>query len=241
MRIGTYQFAPKWWPTLATLILLPVLISLGFWQLSRADEKREILRQQEIKASLPVLQVNASDLPRKTVEYRHLRITGEYQPEFLIYIDNRVNQGRVGYDVVVPLRLADSDKYVLVNRGWIKATQSRSQLPAVVIPKGQQTLTGIAKYDPKDVVSMGSGNRLGEQWPALVRWIDISALTKQTGLTFKPFLFLQDKLPADSLQRDWVFINSPPEKNLSYALQWFSLAAALVLIYFFVNLKKKQE
>ncbi|WP_277302707.1 SURF1 family cytochrome oxidase biogenesis protein, partial [Pseudomonas viridiflava] len=39
------RFAPGLWPTLIVLLLLPVLISLGFWQLERGEQKRSMLSQ----------------------------------------------------------------------------------------------------------------------------------------------------------------------------------------------------
>ncbi|TXI27412.1 MAG: SURF1 family protein, partial [Aquipseudomonas alcaligenes] len=36
-------FRPGWWPSIAVALLLPLLLGLGFWQLSRAEEKRTLL------------------------------------------------------------------------------------------------------------------------------------------------------------------------------------------------------
>jgi hypothetical protein len=42
MQTYTYRFRPKLIPTLATLILLPVLINLGLWQSHKADSKQAL-------------------------------------------------------------------------------------------------------------------------------------------------------------------------------------------------------
>lgn len=241
MRIGSFTFSPRLWPSLITLALLPVLISLGFWQLSRTEEKRQILTQQQEKKQLPQLTIDAQERTQQEVEYRRLIVTGNYIPEYQVLIDNKVYQGQVGYYIVTPLKIVNSDKVILINRGWVKATHSRDVLPDIETPQGQVTLTGVAKYRPKDVASLGSGNRLGNAWPALVRWIDIDKLAEDMRLNLKSYLFLQDKLPEDQYKREWVFVNSPPEKNFSYAVQWFSLATALLLIYIFVNTKRSKE
>ena len=127
---------------------------------------------------------------------------------------------------------------MLVNRGWVKATESRSRLPTVSLVETELTLKGIAKLNPKDVASLGSQNRLGNDWPALVRWIDPDELNKVIAGKVAAFLFLQDSLPEDELKREWTFINSPPEKNMSYAMQWFTLAGLLLIIYIVVNTKR---
>jgi len=172
---------------------------------------------------------------------RKLGINGRYLNQYLIYIDNKVYHSQVGYQIVVPLKLAGRDDIILVNRGWVKATESRDRLPKVSLPDTELTLRGIAKLDAKDVASFGSNNRLGTDWPALVRWIDPESLDKDIPGKIASFVFLQDPQPADKLKREWKFINSPPEKNLSYALQWFSLAGMLLIIYIVVNTKRKNK
>jgi surfeit locus 1 family protein len=238
MRIANYEFKPRLLPTLATLILLPVLISLGIWQLGRADEKRMLLQAQAQKALLPVYDISDEHAKPADLDHRRLKATGRFDAQHRIYIDNKVYQGKVGYDVVDPLMLDNSDTVVLVNRGWVAATESRAVLPPVPLTDTHLLIEGLAKFQTKDVASLGAGNRVGEGWPALVRWIDISELQKSLPYKLKPYLLLQTNDTQDGLMRDWKFASSPPEKNISYAIQWFSLAIALVLIYLFVNTKK---
>ena len=40
IKIGSRTFAPRTFTTLLTIVLIALLISLGRWQLRRADEKR---------------------------------------------------------------------------------------------------------------------------------------------------------------------------------------------------------
>jgi surfeit locus 1 family protein len=53
-----------------------------------------------------------------------------------------------------------------------------------------------------------------------------------------PFIVLLDKTKSGKLVQDWKIVVSPPEKNISYAVQWFALALALLIIYIVVNSKK---
>ena len=238
MRIANYEFKAKLLPTLATLILLPVLISLGIWQLGRADEKRALLEAQAQKAQLPVYDIAHERDKPQDIAHRRLKAVGRFDAQHIIYIDNKVYQGKVGYDVVEPLLLENTDVAVLVNRGWIAATESRAVLPTVPHADSPQVIEGLARIQTKDVASLGAGNRVGDDWPALVRWIDISELQQSLPFKLKPYLLLQTNDTQDGLVREWKFSSSPPEKNISYAIQWFSLATALVLIYLFVNTKK---
>jgi surfeit locus 1 family protein len=41
-----------------------------------------------------------------------------------------------------------------------------------------------------------------------------------------------DAQNPEGFTREWKLINSMPEKNLGYAVQWFSMAFLVCLIYF---------
>lgn len=238
MRIGQFHFQPKIIPTLVTLVLLPVLISLGLWQVSRTEEKREILAKQEARLELPPYKVTQGTDSLKDIEFRKLVVTGRYLDKYQVLVDNKVHQGEVGFYVVTPLLIDGTDMAVLVNRGWVKGTGNRDLFPEIQTPVDTVSVSGLAKLDSKDVVSFNDQNRLGSEWPALVRWVDINALDDDIPYRLKPFLLLQDSSPEQDYVRDWKWVNSPPEKNMSYAVQWFSLAMALFLIFVFVNTKR---
>jgi surfeit locus 1 family protein len=238
MRIGNYQFKPRLLPSLMVLILLPVLLRLGFWQLARADQKRAILAAQSAKLALPPKIIDRQFTDTENLEFRRLEISGTFLNQYQIFIDNKVHQGEVGYDVVTPLQIKNSKQFVLVNRGWVPQGESRAVLPVIDTPAKEVSLVGIAKYHPKDVVSFGAANRSNKGWPAVVRWIDIKALQTETKLDLLPFLLLLDPKSQYGFVCEWTFVNMPPEKHVSYAVQWFGMAAVLLVIYLVVNLKR---
>ena len=238
MRIGNYQFKPRLLPTLLFLVLLPVLLRLGFWQLARADQKRAIIAEQNAKLAMPPKIIDKQLTDPENLEYRRLEISGKFIDKYQIFIDNKVHQGEAGYDVVTPLQIKDSQQYVLVNRGWVPQGTSRAVLPAIHTPGQQVSIVGIAKYNPKDVVSFGAGNRSNQGWPALVRWIDIQEIHSEMKLDLLPFLLLLDPESKYGFVREWKFVNMPPEKHVSYAVQWFAMAMVLLIIYLVVNTKR---
>lgn len=237
MRIANYNFRPRLIPTLAVLVLLPILVRLGFWQISRAQEKRVIISTEHAKMALPPEIITTSMTTTEGLRFRRLKITGKFFDKYQIFIDNKVSKDRVGYDVVTPMQIGSSNQYVLVNRGWVPMGRSRSDLPQVRTPIKDVTISGIAKYHTKDVVSFGDGNRSNKGWPAVVRWVDIKAIKQETKLNLVPFMLLMDSGSQYGFVRHWQFINMPPAKHLSYAVQWFAMALVLVIIYLIVNLK----
>ena len=179
MRIRNFEFRPRIIPTLATLVILPVLLSLGVWQLNRAEEKRVMLAERAKMEGMSALDITGQvENDISDIEFRKLKASGRFDSNFVIYIDNKVYQGRVGYQVVEPLVLQSTGEAVLVNRGWIVAAASRAELPKIPHQATEQTIYGLAKFDTRDVASLGAGNRSGQDWPALVRWIDIEELQK---------------------------------------------------------------
>ena len=241
MRVGSRVFRPRLVPTLVTLALLPVLVSLGFWQLQRADEKRIIQAGLEARAQQPPLRLLQPVADVDGVEQRRARLSGRYDAAHQVLLDNRTNRGRAGYEVLTPLRLGDSQQAVLVNRGWIPQGPSRAELPAPAVPDGEVTVHGVLKAPPQAAVRLGEGYRDGEGWPAVVQWVDAAALAAELGYTLQPVVVLQDPADSGGFVREWTWVVSPPEKNLSYAAQWFALAAALLIVYVVVNLRRTRH
>lgn len=237
MRFVNREFRPRLWPTIATIILLPVLLRLGFWQLDRAEEKREIEQQFAEQFARPVTELTQLET-RMQLEYRRVSVKGRFDTRHQIMLDNQVHEKRVGYHVITPLQLANSKKTVLVNRGWVEGEGRRDKLPQFETPESDVELTGRLKLPG------GVGLKLSEQsftrksWPLVVQWIDIGELQSQTGYDLYPYILQLAEGQPYGFIREWKIISSSPEQSTSYAVQWFSLAFVLVLIFIFVNSRK---
>ena len=239
MPFAKRQFRPRLWPTLATLVLLPILIALGFWQLDRAQEKREIQQRFEQRAHEAPLVLGASliDSP-KAVHYRQASARGVYDGKHQLLIDNKVYRSQAGYDVLTPLRIQGTDAWVLVNRGWVARGPSRKELPAVPAPQGTVEVHGLIEVPDGKPLFLSGGYREGSGWPARALWLDLASYEKQTGYRLQPFELLQDPKDPGDYPRHWQIVTLPPEKSVSYAVQWFTMAGALVIIYIVVNLRR---
>jgi surfeit locus 1 family protein len=216
------------------------MLSLGNWQLNRAEEKRQIEKLQLEREALPPLGITGQKINTEELEYRKLSVSGKFMANTRILIDNKVHNGQAGFHVVTPLQINGTNKYVLVNRGWVPLQNgSRAQPPEYETSTEALTLNGIAKLKTKDLVTINDANRT-DQWPdvILVRWLDIEALAKETGLELLPFELLLDKENPNGFERDWKFVNSSPAKHISYAVQWFSFSLVLLIIYIVVNTKR---
>ncbi len=220
-----------WRTTAFVAVFLPLLLGLGIWQLGRAEEKRAIAavweeRQSQAPAALP-----ASSLPGAEQVYRRVALRGEYLPGRTVLLDNRMREGRYGLEVLVPFRLLDG-RLVLVNRGWVEGDRARRTLPEVATPGGEHELLGSIYVSPGAPFTLGEAAQ-DEQWPQLVLALDVATIEGLLGETLHPFSVRLDADSETALLARWPLLNSTPEKHLGYAIQWFSMAAALLLLYLF--------
>ena len=137
--------------------------------------------------------------------------------------------------------MAETDQYILVNRGWLPAGQFRDELPDISVTEKLVTVHGVLVRPRRDIFMISDKNRESDQWPLRLQWLDREEIARLAGLNLYPFAILMDADGANGYTREWGTVDLDPDKNTSYAMQWFSFAVVLVLIYIFVNLKKQEE
>lgn len=225
-----YQFKPKLLPTIATLILLPLLFSLGFWQLDRMQEKQAALDAKVSGQENPIL-VFSPDL--KPLPYSHLQISGVLLQKFSILLEHQMHNGELGYQVLTPLEITPDLPWVLINRGWI----SRN---AVTIPLSTLSveLGGLSFYPSAKGFILGENVSTAHGFVTMQR-IAIDELGQHFQHSFYPYVVLLDPASPAGFVRDWQIKTLPPSKHLGYAVQWFALALTLIALYFIVNLRRK--
>ncbi|MEY4640967.1 MAG: hypothetical protein RLZZ227_961 [Pseudomonadota bacterium] len=233
-RLRTFRF--DWKLTLLTLMLLPLLLSLGFWQLRREDEKLAMqanwdARERETPVALGMLPV-AGDL-----QYRQVELSGTVDNERIFLLDNRVHLGQAGYDVVVPVT-TDDNQLVFVNRGWIAQGASRQQLPVIAPIQGPVRLRGTV-YVPVGEPFVLGGDVVAEGWPKVVQTLEPAAMAQQLGAgsLYFPYVIRLAEAAPGVLVRDWPVITTTPEKHRGYAVQWFAMTAMLLGLYLYYSIR----
>jgi surfeit locus 1 family protein len=205
-----YAFRPRWWTLAAAGLACAAGIALGNWQSGRAAEKRAL-----------------GALERVTLE-------GEFVPRFTVYLDNKTHRGKVGYEVVAPLKLKGSAEHVLVNRGWVEAARTRDVLPEVSTPTGAVRIEGIVlERFPRVFIAGNSAGKVRQT-------LDIEDYAAETGLRLQPRVLEQHSDTRDGLARDWPPHDAGAEKNEGYALQWYSLAALAVVLGIVFSFRKRE-
>jgi len=241
MKIGNKTFKPRLIPTIVMLLILPVLLRLGFWQLERAEEKRDLIELFKQQNDTGPILLNDTIRYDEALNYREAQVEGHYNPARQVFIDNKIYQGKAGVYVLTPFKLKSSEYSVLVNRGWVPMIPDRSSLPEIKTTMKYLTLSGKIKFLKEAPFMIGEKFQSNESWPALMQWINISEIEDKSGLKLLPFIFLLDEKEQSGYVRQWKPVVMLPEKSTSYAVQWFSLALALIIIYIVVNLKNSKS
>ena len=94
---------------------------LGFWQLSRAEQKTTLQQAIENQSQLPPLTLAQlqSDPSAWAQTHRRVQLQGEWLNDQTVFLDNRAHHGRVGFWVMTPLRV-QAGQVVWVQRGWVE-------------------------------------------------------------------------------------------------------------------------
>jgi len=239
MRIGKFRFRPGLWPTLATVLLFPLLVGLGVWQLHRAEWKQGLIDADAMRAGLPAVDLETL-LPVTAVDqYRRVSVKGRYDLDHQLLLDNRIWQGHPGYEVLTPLRPSTGGAAVLVDRGWVPASPDRSILPEVPGVTDEVRVLATVKLPPQKVFRLADTEEAQHGWPRVVQQPEPARLQQLLGYPLLPVLLLLDRDAEYGFQRDWKPVYGvTPDKHRAYALQWMTLALVLVLIYVGVNTKR---
>lgn len=236
MIVLGYSFTPKIWSIIVTAAFVFLFIELGNWQLSRADEKNAKQAQLDLLSQQPVIALPGTRIKLEDFQYREVEIRGEYLPAHTIYLDNKTHQGVAGYHVLTPIKLANSSLHVLINRGWIAAGLDRAVLPEVpLVKQGEMIVTGVVVSPEQRMLQLSDQVLTGAVWANL----DLQRYQETTGLELQPVLVLQKDQLDDGLVRDWDRPDSGSARNMGYAIQWFSLAATVFIIFLVLNVKRK--
>lgn len=240
MRIAGRDFKPPLWATLAMLGGVALTVALGFWQLGRADFKQALQSRINDFARQPPLVIGAQAIDAEAVLLRPVEARGHYEASHVVFIDNRVYKHQPGYYVMMPLRIAGSGKFVLVNRGWIASGAERNRVPRVKTPTGEVLVRGTATAPSERFLELSSRVAEGNVWQNMV----LERYRQATRLDVQGIILQQTEgapPPDDGLVRDWPPVDLKRNTHLAYAVQWFALAGAIFLYYLIVNARRPSD
>lgn len=229
-------------PFIATVLVAALGISLGNWQTRRAAEKLAMQAQLDERGHAAPLSIGAAPVPAESVQFRPVTVTGQFVPDWPLFLENRPLDGKVGSYVLMPLRIDNSGMHVLVARGWVpRDNRDRTRVPAFATPAGRVTVTGIARANIGRVMQLGDPPALNPR--AIVQNVTVAEFAKASGLALQPFFVAQTapSTPDDVLARNWPAPALDADKNKGYAFQWYGLSLMAVLFFIFTGFKRAKH
>lgn len=227
MNLSSFQFRPQPLPTLVMVLSVALLVSLGMWQLERADQQTIRASDRDFRRMLPPMVIGDAPLQQQWIEHRSLVAKGEYLPAKTVLIENRKYRGTNGFHVITPLDISGSDRYLLVNRGWVPPGTAGSR-PIIPTPSGILQVRGeawIPQPPPLRLARVSNSSTLVPQWP----YITLEDYETWSGLNIYPFAVLQDERDPHGFVRAWPAAKDKHAMHIGYALQWFAFALIVLL------------
>jgi len=239
------MFSWKWlFTTLLVFVGTGVCIRLGIWQLDRLEQRRAFNAQVETMRAADPLDLNEStpeDIA--SMEWRAVKVSGEYDFENQVALRNQYNEGVYGFHLITPLLYKGGA--VLVNRGWIPAESDSSAGDwRIYDESGTVTVTGQIRLGQGKPAFGGVTDALPMDGTRIEIWNNLD-LEKISGQMPYPILdvFIQPEASNEDTAPPIPYqpiIELTEGSHFGYALQWFTFAAILFLGYPFY-LKKQDD
>lgn len=229
-QVGPFRFRPTLKLTLWTIAALAMLLALGTWQVERLQWKLGLIAERTERVNAPVIappQVR-SDADLAGVEFRHVTLTGHFLHDREMYLAARSLNDNLGFQVVTPFQGEDG-VVTLVDRGWIPLDRKNPATRAEGQLQGTVTIDGLIRKPGRSSWFVPDNQTDQNVW----FYVDIPPMAAHAGLAnVRPYFVEAGKAPnPGGIPIGGQSRIELPNNHLSYAITWYSLAIALVVIY----------
>jgi surfeit locus 1 family protein len=228
------SFRPPMLVTLVLFLLASLFTMLGSWQQKRASEKSVIEQQHQAAITLPL-----ESAMQQNHRFSSVTVSGNYDTQRHILLDNQIWQGRAGVYVFSPFYTQEG-MTLLVNRGWLPLAADRMTMPEIPTPAHEVVIKGMLNSPPVPGRMLGSADQVtSEQWPQLVTYLNLSDISSSLDIHLEDWVIQLSESDSDGFEgRQWkpVFLSSSRHKG--YAFQWFALVAACIVMWIYFGFRK---
>ena len=225
-------------PAFLIIATIAFLVSLGLWQLERADQKRTI-EAAILNANIGPVELVANGRELLDKEYYDVRLQGNYLSDKQFIYDNQIVDQVSGYYVLTPFILTDQLGVILVNRGFIPWNGQRERLADIAVDSVSREIKAQVSSPIKRMELKATD--VSRQFPVLIQAIDFDVLEEVSKLKFVKVVGLLDPSSSDGYVRKWEPYTGSIEKHIGYAIQWFLMALVLAIIGLRIGLKRRKK
>lgn len=212
---------------LLLLIWFSVLVALGVWQLNRLEWKNDVIAKIQAQELIDPMTVKMNF--ENSVDFQRGYVTGQFiKDAALIHLHPRTHEGKVGYHILRPFIIADTQAPILVNMGWVENGVDVSSLPLGDVKK----IAGYLRSPDEKGAFTPDNFPQDNRW----YWLDMDALNNLYNMDFYPkILYLES--PSSNQPLSFMGLPQPRNKHMQYAIFWFFMAALLPILVILVKLK----
>jgi surfeit locus 1 family protein len=203
--------------------MLIVLVGLGTWQVYRLHWKEGILAQIKTAEA-----AKAVPLPAKPQSYTKVSVIGQFRFDLAAEFGVEVRDTRAGATLgsyqIVPLE-REGASTILVNRGWVPERGRTS--PGE--PSGPVMVTGYVRPSDQPSWFSATDDPIHRRFFTLDSKNILASLGVTNPATF--ILVVLGPTTPEAYPVPAAHLPQPPNNHFSYALTWYGLAVALVVIF----------
>jgi surfeit locus 1 family protein len=207
-------------------------LALGIWQAGRGEQKAAALAAFEQALAMPQPMPLADalaapgELPRRVAALLALRTDLPW-----LLLDNQRRGAQVGVIAYAVAEPGQDLPLLLVEFGWLPLPPDRS-LPALPAPPATLALDGMLLAPPSPGLRLISHQFEGGAGPVLLTYLDLDEVAAWLDRPLHPQVLRPDPALALGFERDLLALPNTlsPEKHRGYALQWFGLAFAVLIV-----------
>lgn len=227
---------------LLTVAAAALFVRLGVWQLDRAAYKESLMRRYAAAAIAPPVPFGQVAAAPPADAFPRVAVDGRYLGDRVYLVDNPHHNALGGVEVYAPLALPGQPRLLLVDLGFIPGNGKDTTPRLPPLPQGALRLHGLYLPPPAVGLELGGDALAGQQhWPKTSIYLDLGQVAKDLGRPLYPRVLALDADPAAGYQRAHAFDFSsmPPARHRAYAFQWFSFAAAVLVIFAILHRKRR--
>lgn len=181
----------------------------------------------------------------KNLENRKVSLKGRYDFEHQIYIQNRKNADGPGGYLLTPMKIAGSDYYLFVNRGFIPFDDREVENWGKYQLVEEEEITAVVQKPKAPKASFGPQNPELNQGQLVRHWSyeEISKLAKQVPYPLIDSIYLARLGPKSEAKYPEVAmtIQVPPSTHFGYTIEWALLGLLTLALTVILQIMPKRR
>jgi surfeit locus 1 family protein len=218
------------WASLFTLCGVAVLCGLGTWQLERLAWKRELIAQieQELTKDAAQTPIAPEDF-KQTSGFKRGTIEGVFDHSKEVMVQGRLRDGKLGYDIITPFLPEGAQNYILVNRGWVPIERERKSQDVIAWPEGKTKLVGMLRLAPTSNMFTPQNKPDNKEWFTMTP--DIASGLHGINIEGPMILYAEGEIIPALYPSPHNAVMNLSNNHLQYAIFWYVMAGAMVMVY----------